>query len=342
MPILLVGFLTATLPPRSPATPEGVANLPAVATGSHGVKAILAAFFANLGIAISKFVAFVFTGSSSMLAESIHSVADTGNQALLLLGGRLARREATDEYQFGYGRERYFWSFVVALVLFSLGSLFALFEGVDKIRDPHEIESAAWAFTILSVAIVLEIWSFRTAIVESRPLKGSKSWWRFIRTSRVPELPVVLLEDLGALLGLIFALVAVTVSVVADAPVWDGIGTVAIGVLLGVIAIILAIEMKGLLIGESARKVELAAISAAISDAPGVERLIHLRTQYLGPEDLLVAAKVAFDRSLAVPELAAAVNGVEARVRHAVPHARPMYIEPDLVHEGTDLRPGGH
>lgn len=299
--------------------------------GSHGTKAILAAFFANLGIAIAKFVAFVFTASSSMLAESIHSVADTGNQALLLLGGRLARRDANRRFAFGFGRERYFWSFIVALVLFSIGSLFALYEGVRKIADPHEIESAAWAFGVLGVAIVLESFSFRTAIVESRPLKGDLTWWGFIRTSRTPELPVVLLEDLGALVGLILALVAVTVSVVADAPVWDGIGTLSIGVLLGVIAVILAIEMKGLLIGESARPEERRLIVEAIEGTPRVVRLIHLRTQHIGPDELLVAAKVSFDPSLSVAQLADAVDGVEERVRAVVPAARPMYIEPDLL-----------
>jgi cation diffusion facilitator family transporter len=299
--------------------------------GTHGTKAILAAFFANLGVAIAKFIAFVFTGSSSMLAESIHSVADTSNQGLLLLGGRLARRTATEEHQFGYGRERYFWSFVVALVLFSIGSLFALYEGVQKIADPHEIDSPAWAFGVLIVAIGLEAASFRTAIVESRPLKGDGTWWQFVRHSTTPELPVVLLEDLGAMLGLVLALAAVTISVVADAPVWDGIGTVTIGVLLGAIAVILAIEMKSLLIGESARPARLSTIRAAIEDAPEVDRVIHLRTQYLGPDELLVAAKVAFDPSLSMSRLAAAIDAVEARVRAQVPFARPLYIEPDLL-----------
>lgn len=299
--------------------------------GSHGTKAILAAFFANLGIAISKFVAFAFTGSSSMLAESIHSVADTGNQALLLLGGRLSTRDPTGRFAFGFGRERYFWSFIVALVLFSMGSLFALYEGVQKIADPHEIESAAWAFGVLGTAIVLEVFSFRTAIIESLPLKGARTWWEFIRTSRTPELPVVLLEDLGALVGLILALAAVTISVAADAPVWDGIGTLLIGVLLGVIAAILAVEMKGLLIGESARPEEQRLITEAIEGTADVVRLIDLKTQHIGPDEVLVAAKVAFDPSLSVAQLADAVDNVEERVRAVVPAARPMYIEPDLM-----------
>jgi cation diffusion facilitator family transporter len=302
-----------------------------MAGSGHGTKAILAAFFANLGIAIAKFVGFAFTSSASMLAEAIHSVADTGNQGLLLMGGRMAKREADERYQFGRARERYFWSFVVALVLFSLGSLFALFEAYEKLRRPHEIDSPTWAFVILGFAIVLEVFSFRTAIVESRPLKGDKTWWRFVRTSRNPELPVVLLEDLGALAGLIFALVAVTISVVADAPIWDGIGTLAIGLLLGVIAVILAIEMRGLLIGEAATPAEYSKITEAIAGAPHVEEIIHLRTQHLGPDELLVGAKVLFEDGLDTDAMARAINGVEERVRTQVPHARPMYVEPALT-----------
>jgi cation diffusion facilitator family transporter len=304
-----------------------------VSTG-HGTKAIVAAFFANLGIAIAKFIGFAFTRSASMLAESIHSVADTGNQALLLLGGRLARREADERFQFGRSRERYFWSFVVALVLFSLGSLFALFEAYEKLRHPEEINSPAWAFGVLGIAIVLEAFSFRTAINESIPLKGERTWWQFVRTSRSPELPVVLLEDLGALIGLVLAFVAVLIAVVADAPIWDGIGTLAIGLLLGAIAVILAIEMKGLLIGESARPEEMERIRSAIEEAPGVNELIHLRTQHLGPDELLVGAKVHFDPSLDGPGIAAAVNEVERRVRTVAPHARPMYVEPGIHPDG--------
>ncbi len=296
-----------------------------------GTRAIVAAFFANSGIAVAKFIGFIFTRSSSMLAESIHSVADAGNQGLLLLGGRLARREADDQYQFGFGRERYFWSFVVALVLFTLGSLFAIYEGIEKIRHPHEIESPIWAFAILGLAIVLESFSFRIAIHESRPLKGAATWWSFIKRSRVPELPVVLLEDLGALLGLIFAFVAVAIAVIFDAPVWDGIGTLAIGVLLGVIAVVLAIEMRSLLLGEAATKANLQAITKAIEESPSVKQIIHMRTQHLGPEELLVGVKVAFNRGLDTAGLAAAINEVERRVREVVPIARPMYIEPDIL-----------
>ena len=268
-----------------------------------------------------------------MLAEAIHSVADTSNQALLLLGGRLARRDATPEHPFGYGRERYFWSFVVALVLFTVGSLFALYEGVEKIRHPHEIDAPAWAFVVLSVGIVLEGFSMRTAVVESNRVRGSASWTSFVRRSRTPELPVVLLEDLGALVGLVLALGALLVAVVFDAPVWDGIGTLSIGVLLGLIAVVLAVEMRSLLLGEGATAADAAAIRGAIESTEGVRGLIHMQTQHIGPEELLVAAKVAFDPGYTTAELAEAINRVESNTRAAVPIARPMYVEPGMLQD---------
>ena len=256
-------------------------------------RAILAALLANAGIALAKFIGFLITGSSSMLAESVHSVADTSNQGLLLLGQRQSRKEADPLHQFGYGRSRYFYSFVVAMVLFTLGSVFALYEGYHKISHPEELTSPIVAIVILVVAIALEGYSFRTAVKESRPLKGSGSWWRFIRNSRNPELPVVLLEDSGALVGLAFALTGVGLTMLTGEPVWDGVGTVAIGVLLGAIAVVLMIEMHSLLIGEGATREEDRAIRAAIEQTDNIDRLIHLRTQYLGPEELLVGAKIA-------------------------------------------------
>jgi len=295
-----------------------------------GTKAIMAAMVANGGIAISKFVAFGVTGSSSMLAEGIHSVADTSNQGLLLFGGKASRRAATTEHPFGYGRERYFWSFVVALVLFSLGGGFALYEGVAKIRHPHAIESAAWAIGVLSFAIVAEAFSFRTAIVEARPLKGDASWVSFIRHAKVPELPVVLLEDAGAMVGLVLALGGVGMTLVTGDPVWDGVGTLMIGVLLSLIAMILAFEMRSLLLGEAASTSDRTAIVAAIEGQPDVTGLIHLRTQHLGPEELLVGAKLEFSSSLSVKELTGAINATERAIRDAVPAARMIYLEPDV------------
>ncbi|MGW0506473.1 cation diffusion facilitator family transporter [Micromonospora sp. NPDC003241] len=298
-----------------------------------GTRAIVAALLANLGIAVTKFVAYLLTSSSSMLAESIHSVADTGNQALLLLGGRRARRAATPRHPFGYGRERYVYAFLVSIVLFSLGGLFALYEAWHKWSDPHGITSWQWVpVTVLLVAIVLESFSFRTAIVESNLIRGRESWTRFIRRSKAPELPVVLLEDFGALVGLVFALFGVGMTLATGDGRWDAAGTAMIGVLLVAIAVVLAIETKSLLLGEGAEPTEVAAIEQAVTAGPEVERIIHMKTLYLGPEELLVAAKVAVSRCETAEEVARNIDAVEARIRAAVPVARVIYLEPDVYH----------
>lgn len=296
----------------------------------HGSKAIIAAFFANLGIAIAKFVAFFVTGAASMLAEAIHSVADAGNQGLLLLGGRRAERRATATHQFGYGRARYFWSFIVAMVLFSLGGLFAIYEGVDKLRHPHVLDSPLWAVGVLILAIGLESFSFRIAIVEARPVKKALGWWQFIRRSKSPELPVVLLEDLGALVGLVVALVGVTLAQVTGNARWDAAGSLTIGILLVIIATVLAVEMKSLLLGESADPAQQDKIEAAIAASPSVKSLIHMRTQHLGPHELLVAAKIEFDHDLGASEIAHAIDRTETAIREVVSDASMIYIEPDI------------
>jgi cation diffusion facilitator family transporter len=297
-------------------------------------RAIVAAFLANLGIAATKVLAFLATGAASMLAEAVHSLADTGNQGLLLLGGRLARREATPEHPFGFGRERYFWAFVVALVLFSLGAVFAVAEGVAKLRDPHELSDPAWAIGVLAVAIALETWSLRTAVREANRTRGRQGLVAFVRTTKSPELPVVLLEDVGALVGLVLALAAVSLAAATGDARWDAAGSIAIGVLLGAIAWVLAREMRSLLLGEAASpEVELA-IREALVAAPDVEQLIHLRTLHLGPEELLVATKVEFRASLSFAELARSIDAAEARIRARVPEARLIFIEPD-VHRGA-------
>jgi cation diffusion facilitator family transporter len=294
-------------------------------------RAILAALAANFGIAIAKFVGFLITGAASLLAEAVHSVADTSNQALLLLGGHRARRSATEEHPFGYGRERFFWAFVVALVLFSMGGLFAIYEGIEKLRHPHEVESLVVAVVILLVAIALETFSLITAVREANHVRGGQSWWTFIRRSKNPELPVVLIEDTGAEIGLLLALVGVVMAHVTEEPRWDAAGSLGIGILLVVIALVLATEMKSLLIGESASPGDQEAIRHAIEDSPEVRRLIHMRTEHLGPDELLVAAKAEFDGGLSFADLARAVDDTEARLRQAVPSARVVYIEPDVA-----------
>ncbi len=293
-------------------------------------KAIIAAFFANAGIAVAKFVGFLLTGASSMLAESVHSFADSSNQGLLLLGGNRARKTADADHPFGYGRERYFWSFVVALVIFSLGSLFALYEGFEKLRHPHELESVPIAVGILLVAIALETYSLRTAIQESNHVRGDQSWWTFIRRAKIPELPVVLLEDIGAEVGLVLALVGVGLAEITGNARFDAVGTLAIGVLLAVIAVILMIEMKGLLIGEGATPAMVGKIRAAMQADPSVQRVISMRTQHLGPDELLVGAKLELDAKLGFVQVAEALNRVETSVRAACPEARVMYLEPDV------------
>ncbi|RHA39367.1 cation diffusion facilitator family transporter [Cellulomonas rhizosphaerae] len=299
---------------------------------SHGGgnRAIVAALAANLGIAVTKFIAYLLTSSSSMLAESVHSLADSGNQLLLLVGGKRARRAADDEHPFGYGRERYVFAFIVSIVLFSLGGLFALYEAWHKWEDPHPIESWKWVpVVVLVAAIGLEGFSFRTAIHESNLVRGKQSWVSFVRTAKAPELPVVLLEDLGALIGLVLALLGVGLTLVTGNGEWDAVGTAGIGVLLVLIAIVLALETKSLLLGESATKSDVAAIKSALV-GPGVSSVIHLRTLHLGPEEVLVAAKIEVPAATTAADVAAAIDAAEQRVREAVPIARVIYLEPDL------------
>src|SRR4051812_17012441 len=299
--------------------------------GHESGGAILAAFLANMGIAATKFAGFLITGSSSLLAESIHSVADSSNQGLLFLGGRQAARNPTELHQFGYGRVRYFWAFVVAVVLFTLGGLFSVYEGYHKIADPHEIDSPAVAVAILAIAMVFEGIALRTAMGHARPERGHRTWRRYIRESRNPELPVLLLEDSGALIGLSFALGGVLLALITGEPVFDGIGTLGIGLLLLCIAVVLAIEMRSLLIGESASPDLQRAIEAEFAAGPGVRRVIHVLTQHLGPDELIIAAKVEFDPGLSTSELVEAIDDAEARVR-ATPGvgAARIYVEPDF------------
>jgi len=301
-----------------------------------GTKAIIAALTANLGIAVTKFVAWILTGSSSMLAESIHSVADSGNQLLLLIGGKRSRKAATPEHPFGYGRERYIYAFIVSIVLFSVGGLFALYEAYHKIEQPEPITEWQWVpIVVLVVAIGLETYSFITAIRESNHTRGSTSWVDFVRRAKAPELPVVLLEDTGALIGLVFALFGVVLTLITGNGIWDGVGTAAIGLLLVAIAVILALETKSLLVGEAANPEALRKIEKAILAGDGIERIIHMKTLHLGPEELLVAVKIAVPRSERADEVARHIDETEGRIREAVPIARVIYIEPDIYHPRT-------
>ncbi|MBT2587554.1 cation diffusion facilitator family transporter [Arthrobacter sp. ISL-95] len=295
-----------------------------------GTKAIVAALAANLTIAVLKFVAFFLTASSSMLAEAIHSVADSGNQILLLVGGKRAKKAASPEHPFGYGRERYIYAFIVSIVLFSVGGLFALYEAWEKFQHPHGIEGAFWwvPLAVLVGAIIAESFSFRTAIIESNHTRGKQSWVKFVRNAKQPELPVILLEDFGALIGLVFALFGVSMTLVTGNGVWDALGTAMIGLLLVAIAVILALETKSLLLGESATKEDVQRITAAL-EADGT-RIIHLKTLHLGPDELLVAAKISMGASQKGEEIARGIDDAEQRIRAAVPIARVIYLEPDI------------
>ncbi len=299
-------------------------------SASGGNKAIVAALLANLGIALTKFIAWFVSGSSSMLAEGVHSLADSGNQLLLMLGGRQAKKKADKEHPFGYGRERYVYAFVVSIILFSVGGVFSLYEGIDKLTHPHPLENVWVPLLVLVIAIGLESFSLRTAVRESTPLKGAQSWAQFIRRAKAPELPVVLLEDVAALIGLVFALLGVGLTAITHNSVFDAIGTLLIGSLLIVVAVVLGIETKSLLVGEGASDDDIAAIERAVLDGHEVERIIHMKTLYLGPDELMVATKVAVAGDDRLADVANAIDVVEARIRKAVPVARVIYIEPDV------------
>jgi cation diffusion facilitator family transporter len=295
-----------------------------------GFRAVVAALLANIGIAVSKFIAFAFTGSSSLLTEAIHSVADSGNQILLLIGNKRSKKGADTRHNFGYGRRRFVYGFIVAVVLFLVGGLFSLYEGLHKIQHPEEVRDAWIAFLVLGVAIILEAASFRTALLEARKAKGSRSLFRFIRDARQPELPVILLEDAGALVGLAFALCGVSLAVITGNGIWDGVGAMCVGTLLVIIAVFLAMEMAAMLVGESALPEEVEAIQAALESSAGVLRVIHLRTLHVGPDELLVAAKIAVAHSGTGLEIAADIDDAEAALRRAVPSARYVFLEPDI------------
>ena len=308
-------------------------------SASGGTRAIVAAFAANLGIALTKFIAWFFSGSSSMLAEGVHSLADSGNQLLLMLGGRRAKRAADKEHPFGYGRERYVYAFVVSIILFSVGGVFSVYEGFEKLTHPHPLDNWWLPLLVLAIAIGLESFSLRTAVHESRPHKIGMSWPQFVRRAKAPELPVVLLEDVAALTGLVFALLGVGLTIITGNGVFDAIGTLLIGALLILVAIILGIETKSLLVGEGATDADVAAIEAAILDGDDVERIIHMKTLYLGPDELLVGAKLAVAGEHRLADVAVAIDNVERRIRAAVPAARVIYIEPDVWIDPNEQHP---
>lgn len=308
-------------------------------SSSGGNKAIIAAFLANMGIAVTKFIAWGVSGSSSMLAEGVHSLADSGNQLLLLLGGKRARRKADKEHPFGYGRVRYIYAFVVAIVLFSVGGMFSVYEGVSKIQHHQALEVWWLPMLVLTIAIVLESLSLRTAARESKPHKGTLSWLQFIRRSKAPELPVVLLEDVAALLGLVIAFVGVGLTALTGNSLFDGISTIAIGLLLIAVAFIIGFEVKSLLVGEGASDEEVAKIEAAILNSKDIDRIVHMKTLYLGPDEFMVGAKISLPPSCTMLDVSAIINVAERRIREASPAATVIYLEPDVYLDPNATQP---
>ena len=300
------------------------------------MRAVFAALAANLGIAVTKFIAFLLTGSASMLAESVHSIADTGNQVLLLIGRDRSSRPPSDEHPFGFGRERYFYGFVVSVMLFTVGAAFSVYDGIHKIVNPEAIRSPQVALIVLALSAVLEGFSLRTGIGEANKVRGDRNWGTFIRRSKAPELPVVLLEDVAALIGLGFAFAGVTLSWLTGNGRWDGAGSLAIGLLLATAAAILAVEMKSLLIGEAASAEVQRMIITALEDGPEVNRVIHMRTVHMSPESILVAAKIAVRGTDTAAQVAAGIDAAEQRVRAAVPIAKTIFLEPDIYHPSRE------
>ena len=294
------------------------------------MRAVFAALGANLGIATTKFVAFFFTGSASILAEAVHSVADTGNEVLLLIGRDRSARPPSDEHPFGFGRERYFYAFVVSVMLFTVGGAFSVYDGIRKIVNPESVRSPLVAIIVLVVSAGLESFSLRTGMREANKVRGGRGWVTFIRRTKAPELPVVLLEDLAALIGLAFAFTGVTLAWLTGDGWWDGAGSLAIGLLLATAAVVLAVETKSLLIGEAASAEVQRKIVAALEDGPEVDRVIHMRTVHISPDSILVAAKIAVPPADSAAQVAAGIDAAERRVRAAVPIAKTIYLEPDL------------
>lgn len=297
-----------------------------------GRRAVVAALAANLAVAVTKLVGFVVTGSSSLLAETFHSVADTGNQVLLLLGAKRAREVPTFDHPFGRGRERYFWAFVVGLVLFGLGGVFSVYEGVRKLAaGTHELTNPIVAVVLLLVAAVIEALSLRMALAEGRLIRPKgQSWRKFIRRTRNPEVTVVLLEDGAAIAGLSLALAGVIATWVTGQPVWDGIASIAIGVLLCAVAALLTVEMKSLLIGETVPLAISAKLESAIAGVDGVDRVLNLRTEHLGPDQVLVCVKIAVARPADLDRVVVVIDEVERLVQELVPETLTCYVEPDV------------
>ena len=300
-----------------------------MAGGGDSKRAILFALGANFALAVAKGVAAFVTGSSAMLAETVHSLADCANQGLLLLGLKQARRPPSPEYPLGYGKAIYFWSFLVAVMLFTVGGMFSLYEGIHKLQSPEPLEQWWWAAGVLVFGIVAESISMRACLQEVNKARAGRSLWQWFRESRQAELVVIFGEDAAALFGLVFALIAILIAVVTGNPVWDAVGTIAIGVLLIVVAVFVAIEVKALLIGQSIDPARQKEMLAFLEGRPEVVRIINLLTLQLGT-DALVSVHAQMRESDDAQVLAAQIDNVERDLKQAFPEVRFSFFEPDI------------
>ena len=296
---------------------------------SASVKSIIYALSANLGIAITKTIAAVITGSGAMMAESIHSFADCGNQGLLFLGLRATKKKPNPEHPLGYGKEIYFWSFIVALILFSMGGLFSIYEGIHKISLHEGLKNPMMAIIVLLVSMVLEATSLYGCLTQINKVRHKVSLWTWLKNSRQSELVVVLGEDIAALLGLSFALIAVVVAIITGNPVFDAIGSIGIGVLLIVISIFLAVKVKSLLIGQSADDENSMAIRRILETRPEIDQILNLITIQLGPQ-IMVAVKAKMKKVDSADQLIKNINNCESQLRKEIPAVTWIFFEPDI------------
>jgi cation diffusion facilitator family transporter len=295
---------------------------------------VVAAFGANLAIAVPKFAAAVLTGSAAMLSEGWHSLADTGNQGMLLYGMRAARRPADEEHPFGRGKESFFWSFMVAVVLFTGGAFLSISHGIDALRHPHELESLVPSFIVLGIAIAAEGASFLVARREFNIARGSRQAWRSIRETKNMSLVVVLLEDSAALSGLSVALIGTTLVALTGNTMWDAFASLAIGVLLAAVAIVLAVETKALLIGEAASRDDRAAIRSRLLAMPAVSTVGRLLTMQMGPSEILVNVEVDFQEEMSKDDIETAIVEAEELIQQILPGARNVFVEYRSRHRG--------
>lgn len=306
-----------------------------MAGGGDSTRAIFFALGANLAIAASKGAAAFFTGSSAMLAETVHSLADCGNQVMLLIGVKQSKRPPSPEYPLGYGKAIYFWSFLVAVMLFTVGGMFSLYEGIHKLESAEPLKDWWWAVGVLTFGIVAEGISMRACLQEVKKARGDRTLAQWFRESRQGELLVIFGEDLAALLGLVFALVAVVLSVTTGNPIWDAVGTIGIGVLLIVVAVFVAIEIKAMLIGQSMDPLRERELRAFLSARPEIEQVLNLITIQLG-NDAMVSVQAKMRETGGAIAMVEAINGVERAMKAAFPEVRWSFFEPDLEGEGPE------